>query len=79
LRQTIADFRQLPRASQGTVSPGQNTHSQEKTVMNATASYFVRGIVAALSLSTSAQAAQANPVEGSYITTRDGVQLYYKA
>lgn len=47
--------------------------------MNATASYFVRGIVAALSLSTSAQAAQANPVEGSYITTRDGVQLYYKA
>ncbi len=46
--------------------------------MNATVSNIVRGSVVALSLSVSAQAAQPIKVEGSYITTRDGVQLYYK-
>ena len=46
--------------------------------MNATAKNIARSIVVSLSLSAGAQAAQPIKVAGSYITTRDGVQLYYK-
>jgi non-heme chloroperoxidase len=47
--------------------------------MNHSIKTAATGIVAALSLATVAGAAQTKPtISGSYITTREGVQLYYK-